>query len=148
MTEFGTNEILFTVICIAGTLLFGAVIAAATILPAVGIFGGLGWFFSKRAKEARALSTSAQSWAATTGTVLKSRVEVSGGDVTSVTPYILYEYQVDGQRYEASQIRAGDVYMAVRKRRAAYDLVDKYPVGAQVTVYFDPANPGMAALER
>ncbi|MBI3157971.1 MAG: DUF3592 domain-containing protein [Chloroflexi bacterium] len=148
MPNFGTSEVVYIVVCIAGSVLFALFITAATVLPMVGIFGGLGWFFSKRSKEAKALNAAAQAWLSTTGTVLKSRVEVTGGDHASVTPVVVYQYQVEGQSYQAEQIRAGDMYLAVRKRRTAYDLVDKYPVGAQVTVYYDPANPGMAALER
>lgn len=148
MPNLGTSEILFIVLCIVGTLLFTAFIAAATLIPTLGIFGGLGWFLSKRSKEAKALHAAAQAWPSTSGTVIKSRVEVSGGDHTSVSPFVLYEYQVDGQPYQASQIKAGDVFMAVRQQRSSYDIVEKYPVGMQVTVYYDPANPGMAALER
>lgn len=148
MPEIGNSEILFIVLCIAGTLLFSAFIAAATLIPTLGIFGGLGWFLSKRSKQAKAQHAAAQAWLSTSGTVIKSRVEVSGGDHTSVSPFVLYEYTVEGQTYQASQIKAGDMHFAIRQHRAAYDIVDKYPVGASVTVYYDPANPALAALER
>ncbi|MCI0712685.1 MAG: DUF3592 domain-containing protein [Chloroflexi bacterium] len=32
--------------------------------------------------------------------------------------------------------------------KEAYALIDKYPVNGTVSVYYDPVNPAVAALER
>ena len=40
-----------------------------------------------------------------------SRVEVSGGENTSVHPMILYAYDVNGRTYQSSQLRPGDSVM-------------------------------------
>jgi len=55
---------------------------------------------------------------------------------------------VYGKEYTSSQIKAGDIHMSVYGSRKAYDTVDRYPVGAEVTVYYDPENPEQSALER
>lgn len=75
-------------------------------------------------------------------------MEVSGGDYTSVNPHIVYKYQVNGYEYQSDQIRAGDVIMSYSGGGSAYDLVDKYPVGLEVTIYYDPSNPSMSCLIR
>ena len=89
-----------------------------------------------------------QAWPTTTGKVLKSRVEVSGGDHASVNPRVVYEYEVRGQTFQNDQVRAGDKFMRVSSSRDAYDTVDRYPVGARISVYYNPANPVESALER
>jgi hypothetical protein len=142
------SPILITV-CIGGGILLVAMFTiAATVLPMLGIFGGIGWFLNKKSKEARALKEEAKNWASTTGKVVSSRVEVSGGDHTTVSPHIVFQYNVYGRDYSGSQIKAGDEHWASYNSRAAYDIVDKYPVGTEVNVYYDPENPEQSALER
>jgi hypothetical protein len=38
--------------------------------------------------------------------------------------------------------------MRITSSGDAYKTIDRYPVGAIVTVYYNPANPAEAALER
>jgi hypothetical protein len=59
-----------------------------------------------------------------------------------------FQYNVYGNEYSNSQIKAGDIHMSTYGSRGAYDIVDKYPVGSEVTVYYDPENPQLSALER
>jgi len=115
-----------------------------TVLP----IGGVIWYIRKQSQKSKSLHQASQGWRSTQGLVLKSRVEVSGGEYTSVTPYVLYEYEVGGQTYQNTQIRAGDRFMRVAGSREAYEIVERYPVSAVVPVYYDPANPNEAALER
>ena len=119
-----------------------------SVLCTVVPIGGIIWFLVKRKKQRDSLQQASLSWRSTQGRVLKSRVEVSGGEVTSVSPYVLYEYEVHGQMYQSVQIQAGDRFIRSGTSRDAYETVDKYPVGAMVTVYYDPSNPAEAALER
>lgn len=136
-------------VCIGGGIfLLAAFIIAATVLPMLGIFGGIGWFLNKKSKEAKALREAAKNWASTTGKVTTSRVEVSGGEYTSVSPFIVYQYNVYDRDYSNSQIKAGDVHISSYSSRAAYDMADKYPVGSEVTVYYNPEDPQQSALER
>jgi len=142
------STILITVCVGSGIFLLAVFIIAVTVLPMLGIFGGIGWFLNKKSKEAKALREAARNWASTTGKVITSRVEVSGGDYTSVSPFIVYQYNVYGRDYSNSQIKAGDVHMSSYGSRDSYNIVDKYPVGADVTVFYNPENPQQSALER
>jgi len=142
------SPVLITICIGGGILLFAMFVIAATVLPMLGIFGGIGWFLNKKSKEAKALRAAAENWASTTGKVVTSRVEVSGGDHTTVSPHIVFQYTVYGKEYSNSQIKAGDIHMSTYSSRNAYDIVDKYPAGSEVTVYYDPENPEQSALER
>ena len=94
------------------------------------------------------MRAAAQSWRTTPGTITKSRVEVTGGDHTSTMPGIYYEYQVGAVTYTGDQVKAGDKFYPHYTSRQCYDLVDKYPVGSEVQVFYDPEAPENAALER
>ena len=132
----------------AGGIILAIGISICTSLPFLLVFGGLGYMLYRRSKQAQEVIATSQHWRQTTGVVVKSRVEVSGGETTSVTPKIVYEFDVAGRRYRSEQIRAGDRYFSIRSSGDAYDVVDRYPVGAQVTVFYDPNDPTQAALER
>jgi hypothetical protein len=120
----------------------------ATAVP-VAILGGVFYWLSKRRGSAKTANQASLSWPSTTGKVLKSRVEVSGGDHTSVSPRVVYEYEVSGKTYQNDHIRAGDRFLGRGwSSRDAYSAVDRYPEGASVTVYYNPANPAESALER
>lgn len=56
---------------------------------------------------------------------------------------ITYEYRVDGRTYRGQRIGIGEDLgdHGVESRLA------RYPVGAAVTVHYDPADPGQAVLE-
>ena len=117
---------------------------AAAILPVVGIF----WYIARQKERAEAQRKASAHWRSTEGKILKSRVEVSGGKHTTVMPRIVYEYTVEGRRHESEQVRAGEKFLRAYTSKEAYAAVDRYPEGASVTVYYDPAEPGAAALER
>jgi hypothetical protein len=138
----------FTLLIGGGGAIFAVITAicaiAATIIP----FALIGWWIWNRVKQRDAVRQSALSWAATTGRVIKSRVEVSGGETTTVSARVVYAYDVSGRAYQSDQLRAGDSIMRTTSGQEAYALVDRYPEGAIVTVYYNPANPQEAALER
>lgn len=87
-----------------------------------------------------------QSWASTMGTVSNSYLErrrsSKGGSVNY--PVVQYSYQAGGQPYHGSKIAPG---MAVGGTGAGR-VVERYPAGAQVMVFYDPQNPSDAVLER
>src|SRR5262245_13927308 len=65
---------------------------------------------------------------------------------TEVTnePHVEYEYKVGDRTYRCSRITIGER----TTNSELEEILDRYPVGAQVTVYYDPANPNKALLER
>ncbi len=138
------------VIFMAIIILFVLVAVIFSVILSISPFAIIGLIFTRKAKEAREAVQASQSWMPTTGKVLKSRVEVSGGDYTHVKPRVIYEYDVNGQTYQNDIIKASDRILVIQTRgsREAYDTVDRYPEGAVVTVYYNPQNPSQAVLER
>lgn len=85
-------------------------------------------------------------WPTTTGQILASTIQYrrkSGGG-HSPYPLVLYTYQIEGQQYQSQRIYFGGVVGGT----AMTGVIKKYPVGAQVPVYYNPQNPADAVLER
>ena len=125
-------------------------ICSGLVFIGMGVAIWLGWRYLQRAK-ARAATEQRLSlaWPSVEGLVIQSRVEVSGGEYTSVAARIRYEYQVDGKTYQNEQVRVGEnTITQIGSRQNPYDIVERYPVSAVVQVYYNPANPGESALER
>jgi len=123
--------------------------ACAIILPIL-IIGGIGYYLYKRNQQSMAQRQDSQNWTSTTGTIMMSSVQTShsssGG--SSVYPVIVYQYEVNGKTYQSQTVRVGDKFLKVNIAGQAQKTVDKYPIGAKVTVYYDPNNPAECALER
>lgn len=97
----------------------------------------------------------AKRWPSTAGRVIASRVQSrrkQPGDAgydfhdTEVTnePFVEYEYAVGGRTYSCSRVTIGDMTSASELGT----ILGRYPVGTAVTVYYDPADPSKAVLER
>ncbi|HUG33810.1 MAG TPA: DUF3592 domain-containing protein [Anaerolineales bacterium] len=133
---------LFTFILSIGGVL------CAFIVP-IAVFVGLGIFLYRRSKMRDAVKQSAQSWPGTMGVVTMSTIQVRHtGRSRSEIPVVGYQYQVHGQTYTGGTIKAGEKYFSVRLYGEAQKTIERYPVGAQVMVYYNPANPSESALER
>ena len=104
----------------------------------------LGLLFFKGWKNLKKKELDSQSWLSATGKIIKSRVEVLGGEYTSVSPKIIYEYRVGANEYTGNQIQV----FGIDGNESAYDLVDRYPEGLEVTVYYNPDDPAESTLER
>lgn len=134
----------------AGLGIFGAVIGVGCSIgiPLV-LFGGVGYFLYKCNQQSTATRQLAQSWPSTSGTVLMSSVQSkTSGRSHSTYPVVVYQYEVNGKSYQSQNIKAGEQYMSVRVIGQAQETVARYPIGASVTVYYNPANPAESALER
>jgi Protein of unknown function (DUF3592) len=97
----------------------------------------------------------ASRWPATTGTITASTVQATkkkpddptydfSDTEVSNQPLVQYEYTVGNRKLRGSRITIGD-------KISGYELestLARYPAGATVTVYYDPANPQNAVLER
>jgi hypothetical protein len=71
-----------------------------------------------------------------------------GGHVHRVCQVVEYTYQVNGLNYQGKYIRVGDQFVTFRTAVDPYLIPVRYPMGASVTVYYNPANPVEAGLER
>ncbi|MFZ0548264.1 MAG: DUF3592 domain-containing protein [Candidatus Promineifilaceae bacterium] len=114
------------------------------ILAIFGLIGaGLSYWGWTILQDAKASA----SWPTASGLVTSSEVSHStdsdGND--SYSPEVDYQYQVDGQSIVNSQIKFGE--NSYGNRRKAEEIAGNYPVGQQVTVYYDPERPDKAVLE-
>jgi hypothetical protein len=95
-------------------------------------------------------SARSQSWSQTTGTVQSANVVAGrnpGRNGVSYYPVVMYEYNVDGQRYIGNRIHFGS-QVGIGIQSIAARGLNKYPVGGTVPVYYNPENPADAVLQR
>jgi hypothetical protein len=120
----------------------------ACIVPVVFLIG-FGIFIYRRSQQSKVAKEAAQAWPSVMGTVLSSGVESRrSGNSISTYPVVIYQYQVNGQVHQGKTIKAGEQFFSVRVMGDAHATSARYPVGAQVMVYYNPANPKESALER
>jgi hypothetical protein len=118
------------------------IIVVLSICASLFIFDAifLGIIFFTRRKVAQA-----GSWPSTMGMVTLSTIEMRrGSEGSSAYPVVHYSYQVMGQPLQGHKVMPGpDVGGS-----GAHKVVARYPIGAQVMVYYNPENPSEALLER
>lgn len=84
-------------------------------------------------------------WPSTMGSVIMSRIEQRSSSEGGYTNYpaVQYSYQVGGQAYQSYKLAPGPEVGGT----GAGKVVARYPVGAQVMVFYNPQNPSDAVLE-
>ncbi len=112
-----------------------------------------------RAWQEQKQVNAARRWAQTAGRILSSSVEEIAVPVrvnTSIrryrmavryAPSVVYEYFVNDARYQSERLRLGSRLLSSE----ACDLereIRRYPTSGAVTVWYDPANPAEAVLDR
>ncbi len=122
-----------------------------------GIFilalAALGVFLIVYSVRSRKKAEASQSWPSTIGRITVAEVKQSastdddGRTSYAYYPSVAYEYQVAGQTYTGKRIAFGGVHASGSSSKAAAELA-RFPVGGQVTVYYNPEKPGEAVLER
>ena len=103
------------------------------------IFLGIIFFMRRR------MATVSQ-WPSTIGTVNASYLErrhSSSESGSTNYPVVQYAYQVGGQPYQGMKIAPGPEVGGT----GAGKVVERYPAGAQVMVFYNPQNPSEAVLE-
>jgi hypothetical protein len=115
------------VIIIVALLLFGLTL------------GGFGFYKYSMGKESMA-------WPSAKGKITYSHAAPHRGDSgQQFLPSVKYTYNVNGKAYTGRRITSSDVYQ--RNLGSAKDILKKYPIGGEVAVYYDPADPGTSLLE-
>jgi len=81
-------------------------------------------------------------WACTPGIVIRSEVE---NRFETFAVVVRYGYEVDALKFVGDTVRCGALQYnwSAPARRAS----EKYPVGASVTVYYDPKSPRLSVRE-
>ena len=119
-------------------LVAGIIAGTAVILNVIFL-----WIIIANQRKINAVKT----WPTTTGTVLASYLERRRSSNNSGTvnyPVVEYSYQVGGQIHRSSRIAPGSDVGGT----GAEKMIQPYPVGAQLTVYYNPQNPAEAVLEK
>ena len=91
---------------------------------------------------------SSRAWPTTTGVVRAAALKITfqkPGTTPRFTPVICYSYTVDGIPRASTRIDFGDP-LRLTKDEALASVNRNYPVGKQVTVYYDSKNPDLAVL--
>jgi len=119
---------------------------------ACAVAGGLSIVTFLKWLEVRAVSR----WLPTPGKIISSRVEArevrssgtgsESADSTEIRnfPAITYEYQVGGKTFQSS-------HYSVQENLGNFEVAEtlaRFPKGAKVTVFYDPANANKAVIER
>lgn len=94
----------------------------------------------------------AASWPSVTGIVTQSHTARRWGLGNGIwiaglwyVPEIAYRYEVGGRAYKGRKITLAD--RGYPKLKAAREVIARYPEGASIPVYYDPAKPRRAFLE-
>ena len=98
--------------------------------------------------DERKAEQDANTWPSVTGTVLSARAVTHGlqgiHNTRADFPEVAYSFEVDGKTYKSKHIAAGGQIGGA----GVGGVLARYPVGSQVTVYYDPKNPKNAVLEK
>lgn len=121
-----------------------ALIAIVLVSPAVAWCGSAVDREYTRGQDSRR-------WPAATGRVLSSDwAETTtcdeDGCEESYDVHISYEYQVGGERYEATRYRFG--WPQFVDKGDVKKIVAQHPPGKPLPVYYDPYDPGVSTLRR
>lgn len=84
-------------------------------------------------------SSASSGWSSEFGVVIVSEINTGNS-------HVVYSYTVHGVRYESDR-RSFFSEGAIEGEDYAEEIVLQYPVGKEVTVYYNPDDPGDAVLE-
>src|SRR5258705_6808470 len=117
-------------------------IAGIVLLAVAALLIGIGWFSRQKVKAS-------QAWPSAPGRVVGAGVEESGGSEggTVYRALVTYSYQVGGQEFQNNRRVFGDT-VSSSNRGAAERTAARFVAGSSVPVYYNPANPQDAVLER
>ena len=91
-------------------------------------------------------ASDSEGWPTTTGTVVTSEIKTQrSGDGNTYSARVIYDYVVDGTEYTSGKITVADGSSS--RSAPATRLVEQYPVGSQVDVYYNPLVPDEAVLQ-
>lgn len=113
---------------------------AVIVILIAAVFGAILYAAGQKNKQAA-------NWPTVPGTVVSSQVQTVRGTESGVSyePHVVYTYTVDGQTYTGDKLN----FSAWRSTGKAepQKKVDAYPVGAEVSVHYNPKKPREAVLE-
>ncbi len=117
------------------------------------IFSGGGVFAIYQSRKSLKQADLSQGWPAVTGEILEAQVtahpgtDAEGETDEAYLPVVKYRYPALGQTFIGNR-RSFGFTKTHRSRQAAENELARYPQGSQVTVFYNPADPSQAVLER
>jgi len=114
---------------------------------------GLGLYLVISNIKARKKADASQNWPSVPGTITTAEVKKSishdddNNEIINYYPFVEYTYQVAGRQFSAKRLSFGAL-VAPKNPAVVQEKLQKYPVGGQVAVFYDPQNPSDAVLER
>jgi len=121
------------------------------VIPAV--FVVLGIFLIWLGVRSRKLANASKAWPSTPGRIATSLVreyESTDNDQVNTrvtyTAEVEYDYLVEGEVLRGNRVQFG--LGGSSNSKAIREIVNRYPVGAEVDVYYDPAKPSQCTLEQ
>jgi hypothetical protein len=115
---------------------------AMAVLIGLAFAGGGGYMWMEQGERI-------DTFEPTEATILSSEVGVNEGDADdgpTYYPSITYEYTVDGQTYEGTNVLPGPGRTSKGNRGWAETIVENHPEGETATVYYDPDDPSTSFL--
>jgi len=97
--------------------------------------------------EGKIISSSVESHTSEKTGSSRDRSRSRGGTTTTTTykAEVFYEYTVDGKTYNGNRVAYGNVSTSSPSR--ARRIVDRYPEGKEISVYYQPDDPEECLLE-
>jgi Protein of unknown function (DUF3592) len=116
---------------------WAVLVAVVVLIAAISVeFFTVGMFLKAKHVE---------KWPTSKGVILHSELSSQFHGSTTYEARIDYEYSVGDKKYISSQVRTRGT--STKHRSDVAPLVDKFPVGREVLVYYNPADPTEAYLE-
>jgi len=118
------------------------------LLPYICLVVGICVFVSGIAIRKKLQSS--ESWPKTVGVIRESAVQPgftrTGGSnfIYVVRPKVVYEYHVEGRKHTSSQLALIEYNSA--NKNLAEEKAERYSVGQQIDVYYNPQKPEFAVL--
>ena len=126
--------------------MISALLGIAAVITG-GILFLVGVVFGGAAAGAIGIARASRSWPTVPGRVVRSEIRTNrkANGLPGFRTLVRYEYVVDGEEYEGRELAGGD--FPYRSAHRATRRLAAYPVGAAVTVRYDPTEPEIAVLE-
>ena len=124
------------------------VISRLGLIRIIFIVGGL--LLAAFSFQRVSLIQSSRLWPTVDGKILSSALEerpvfLKGTFGKEYFARVWFVYQVEGKKYISCNLSFTQGFM--RKPEAAEGIVQRYPAGKDVSVYYDPVNPEQAVVE-
>lgn len=93
---------------------------------------------------------SSKNWEKANGLVLDSKLvdfSMTGDSSHSYKPKVEYGYMINEKEFRSKRIYFGSNIMSSFKKGKSIRIVNKYPKGTKITVYYNPLNEKLSVLE-